>query len=497
MPDPDTLTYEGIFNQHYYKAGAPERSSLLAVSAHAGRMLGLDGSEEIWIGCFLKSCKDGQPRDAVPIDLVVVLDVSGSMSWGLTGRHSGQKEQTRLSLAKSALKALLPKLRSDDRFGLATFTRQGTVVQPLVEMDSLDMAQMNSRIADLEAGGGTTIAAGMDAATGICAGAPVYTSRRHRRLLFLTDMDDMNPGQLNEMIGEQAAQGLFVSFVGIGQEFNASLAEVVSKSPGSNYFCITRDEEMQQVIVDEFDWNLFPACFNVELAHQLEGDVSIETTYGTPYDSRDEVVFAPWHPTLHRFYSSEFQLQAKMLLLCARRFISGPLPMPALENIFACVAPSRQTIVKVDTVFPTAVEASGAVKGGLILLRLRQISPMASTVRLTWRYSAEQDGDVASACQDIVVPAVGAAVDLDEAIAKGVRLQRYVEACRGYLLAAQLRAEDQAAECCAALQRISALSAAFEAEGASLDQFCPNVRTELHDFEAMAKDHSSQFGDEN
>ena len=37
----------------------------------------------------------------------------------------------RLALAKDALMALLPKLRPDDRFGLATFSNEGRVIQPL------------------------------------------------------------------------------------------------------------------------------------------------------------------------------------------------------------------------------------------------------------------------------------------------------------------------------------------------------------------------------
>lgn len=488
MPSPDTLTYQGIFNQNSYTAGDPERSALLAVSTRAGRMLGLDGSEEVWVACFLKSCRDGQPRDTVPIDLVVVLDVSGSMSWGLSGNRN-PLGMTRLDLAKSALNALLPKLRANDRFGLATFTTEGTVLQPLAEMSTLNVADMCSNIGELNAGGGTTIAAGMAAATGICEGASSYAELRYHRLLFLTDMDDMNPGELNDMIGKQAEQGLFVSFVGIGQEFNASLAEVVSRHPGANYFCVTRNEEMQQVIVDEFDWNFFPACFNVELAHQLEGDMSVETTYGTPFDSREEAVMAPWHPSLHRFYDSEFQFQVKTFSLCARRYLAGPLPMPALERVLACIAPSRRTIVVVDTVFPTAVHDSGAVKGGLILLKLRQPSAKASAVRLTLRYSATRDGPVTSACQDIVVPTAGVTADLDQAIKKGVTLQRYVEACSSYLIAAQASADEKAERCSASLQRIAALLAAFEAEGAALEQRCPGLCNELQDFDGMAKEH--------
>ena len=43
------------------------------------------GSDEVWVACFLKSCRDGQPRDHIAMDLIVVLDVSGSMTLGEFG----------------------------------------------------------------------------------------------------------------------------------------------------------------------------------------------------------------------------------------------------------------------------------------------------------------------------------------------------------------------------------------------------------------------------
>ena len=127
--------------------------------------------------------------------------------------------------------------------------------------------RLKKRIIDLTASGGTTISAGLQAAVEISGEAESADSRtpRHRRLLFLTDMDDIRPGQLDNMVATQSERGLYVSFVGIGPNFKAELAEQVSKHKGSNYFCITRDEELRKTLVDNFDWNFFPAAFDVEV----------------------------------------------------------------------------------------------------------------------------------------------------------------------------------------------------------------------------------------
>lgn len=496
MPAPSTLTYQGVFNQHTYCVGCPESSNLLSVAVRAASVPAMkipnrvdSGSDETWVGCFLKSCKDGQPRDATPIDMVVVLDVSGSMSEPVT--RAGDTSN-RLTLAKNALSSLLRKLRSGDRFGLATFTRQGSVVQQLVRIELLDVEDLTAKIEALRAGGGTTLSAGMEAAMGICEGADELKGCRHKRLLFLTDMDDVNPSRLNGMIAEQATRGLFVTFVGIGQEFNAALAEVVSKHPGANYFCITRNEDLQRVIVDHFDWNFFPACFDVELSQQFGGgDLELESTYGTPFDTREEPIFTPWYPETHRFYPALFRSQACTFLLCAKRILSAPLAFPVLQCVFTFLAPCTRTIVKVDTVFPTAVAEEGAVEGGLILLKLRgslrTSGVAAATLRLTLRYSASLGGAIVSECKDLQLPVAELAMP-DPVMEKGILLQRYVEACREYLLGAELSGEQQVTACHLASLRLNALLADFS-ERPGVDAQLPGVRQELQSFCELVERH--------
>lgn len=305
LPEVSTLTYQGVFNEHSYHTGGPEDTHQVAVAAYAARGLGsLGDPDEVWVACFLKSCRDGQPRDHIAMDLIVVLDVSGSMDWSVDSERLRTTENSRLALAQEALTSLIPKLRPDDRFGLATFTNEGRVIQPLVPVAELRHEELLQQIHELRAGGGTTISAGLQAAVQI-SGEEMPVGR-HRRLLFLTDMDDMRPGQLDHMVATQSERGLFVSFVGIGMGFKAELAEQVSKHKGSNYFCITQEHELRKTIVDNFDWNFFPAAFNVEMTEQSD-TLQLSSVYGTPYDLRDELVEAEWTPDVHRFYPEEFK----------------------------------------------------------------------------------------------------------------------------------------------------------------------------------------------
>lgn len=488
LPEVSTLTYQGVFNEHSYHTGGPEDTHQVAVAAYAARGLGsLGDPDEVWVACFLKSCRDGQPRDHIAMDLIVVLDVSGSMDWSVDSERLRTTENSRLALAKEALTSLIPRLRLDDRFGLATFTNEGRVIQPLVPVAELRHEELLQQIHELRAGGGTTISAGLQAAVQI-SGEEMPVGR-HRRLLFLTDMDDMRPGQLDHMVATQSERGLFVSFVGIGMGFKAELAEQVSKHKGSNYFCITQEHELRKTIVDNFDWNFFPAAFNVEMTEQSD-TLQLSSVYGTPYDLRDELVEAEWMPDVHRFYPEEFKSTVTTFLLCIQRTVSG-LPMPALQSIFSFLSAGVRSVIRVDTVFPSGVQSDGAVDGGLILLRLRGRG--AGQVRLTLRYEAA--GQFFTSCQDVLIPKDAESAPAALAIQKGVSLQRYVEACRAYLmlrdpvLSHSPGFEDYANEVRRAFSQLQDLQEEFS-NAENVDTLCPGLRDQLTAFTEMAEKHA-------
>eukprot|EP00931_Biecheleriopsis_adriatica_P120174 TRINITY_DN952_c0_g2_i1.p1 TRINITY_DN952_c0_g2~~TRINITY_DN952_c0_g2_i1.p1 ORF type:complete len:212 (-),score=27.35 TRINITY_DN952_c0_g2_i1:1253-1849(-) len=110
LPPLSSITYTGIFNQHSYFVGKPEQDEAVAACYAWAKDVDWSGegseSSDAVVACFLKSHLDGQPRDETPIDLVVVLDISCSMSCAVT-----QNGESRLDLAKQALKALFPRLR--------------------------------------------------------------------------------------------------------------------------------------------------------------------------------------------------------------------------------------------------------------------------------------------------------------------------------------------------------------------------------------------------
>ncbi|PGH20784.1 hypothetical protein AJ80_03411 [Polytolypa hystricis UAMH7299] len=103
----------------------------------------------------------------VPCDIVLCIDVSGSMKTDAplpTTDESGQKEVTGLSvldLTKHAAKTVLETLNEKDRLGLVTFSDEATVVCALTYMTKENKDQVQKKISELYAGGITNLYHGM------------------------------------------------------------------------------------------------------------------------------------------------------------------------------------------------------------------------------------------------------------------------------------------------------------------------------------------------
>lgn len=93
--------------------------------------------------------------DHVPCDIVLVIDVSGSMSAEAPAPSSDPSTRERngltvLDLTKHAARTILETLDSRDRLGLVTFSTEAKVVQRLVPMTKENKSEVLDKIAALK-----------------------------------------------------------------------------------------------------------------------------------------------------------------------------------------------------------------------------------------------------------------------------------------------------------------------------------------------------------
>jgi hypothetical protein len=191
----------------------------------------------------------GDARPRAPLDLVTVLDVSGSMH--------GQK----LAHLKQAMRFVIDNLGPDDRLSIVSFSSQARRVTRLVRMTDDGKALSLNAVESLAARGGTNIAKGLRTA------AKVLDERRHRNavssVVLLSDGQDtynifrrwggdanyealVPPSLLRTgAAGDRSAP---IHTFGFGNDHDAAAMNVIAEATGGTFSFI----ENEAVVQDAF-----------------------------------------------------------------------------------------------------------------------------------------------------------------------------------------------------------------------------------------------------
>jgi uncharacterized membrane protein len=192
---------------------------------------GKDGYSDTPIEKALPVTFDTKKRPPT-IAMVVVIDVSGSMSQG------------QLTIAKEAAKAPLKALRNSDRFGVLSFNTGFNWVAPIQFVSN--RAQLNAGIESLYAGGGTNVYVGINAAFQGLKDAPDEV----KTVLVLSD----GLTQTADFQGLSTAMvkaGINVSTIAVGQAANRELmADIAMWGKGRAYNILTYDR-VPQIFIKE------------------------------------------------------------------------------------------------------------------------------------------------------------------------------------------------------------------------------------------------------
>lgn len=125
--------------------------------------------------------------DRQPLDVVFVVDVSGSMSCSLP---DDSDRRSKLAIAQECMRKIADELKPCDRVGLVSFSSSPTVQYPLSSAFAGNVKALKARVGQLFASGGTALAAGLQGGYDLLQSAPNATEGfRLRRVIFLTDME--------------------------------------------------------------------------------------------------------------------------------------------------------------------------------------------------------------------------------------------------------------------------------------------------------------------
>jgi Ca-activated chloride channel family protein len=297
LPKLDSITYEGQFYNHYFNTGlkGDECKVLFCPSySTAKRIDKFSEEQEFFLSVGLNSGIDEKDFKRKKLNLVVVLDISGSMNSNFNAYHydnlgdkiENQEESTKqkMQIANESIVAMLKHLKDDDRVGVVLFDHNAYMAKPLNLVAKTDKKVVRDHILELKAKGGTNWSAGYK------EGLKLFDevkedSAYENRIIFLTDAmpnrGELKKDKLFGMAKSASAKGIHTTFIGIGVDFNNDLVEYVSKTKGANYFSVHSSKEFTKLLDKEFDYMVTPLVYDLEL--KLNGSIyTIEGVYGSP-----------------------------------------------------------------------------------------------------------------------------------------------------------------------------------------------------------------------
>lgn len=302
LPIPTDITYEGLFYDYIFETRNTTGCTALFCPQYEGAVVAdpFSGQDEYFLSVGLGSNIAADTFARPPLDIVVVIDISGSMGSPFDRyyydkfRDPNKKADenadwntSKMEIAKEAMGAMADRLHPDDRFGLVVFESNARTVLNPFTMGQNGYAKAKNSIATLSPGGGTNMAAGLEEGTRLVKSLEQDEEiDREKRIIFLTDaMPNAGAIEQNELyvIGKRNAdEGIHTTFIGVGVDFNTELVEALTKQiKGANYYAIHSSSDFEKRLDIEFEYMVAPLVYDLTL--QIEGgDYEIRTVYGSP-----------------------------------------------------------------------------------------------------------------------------------------------------------------------------------------------------------------------
>jgi Ca-activated chloride channel family protein len=217
-----------------------------------------------------------------PLNLSVVLDRSGSMG-----------DERKIDYARRALHRLIDILRPEDQFSLVIYDDAVEVLaRPHRVTDRDRLHRMVDRITP---GGSTNLGGGMIEGLQCVRGSS--DRERMDRVILLSDglanQGITSTTELNRIARQYRSEGVTLTTMGLGLDYNENLMVGLAESGGGNYYFIEHPNQMAHILVKEFDEMSSIVCRNTVLELRLLGSSRLIDVIGNGWHERNGRIEIP------------------------------------------------------------------------------------------------------------------------------------------------------------------------------------------------------------
>ena len=397
FPEISSITYNGIFSEYYFDTGRENVEENIEDMFYPSYSIAtskdpFSGEEEYYMSVGLNSNIQATDFQRKKLNLVLVWDISGSMSSGLDEYYydsfsSNEEYKSKMQVAAESINMLIDRLNPEDSLGIVLFESNSSVAKELRINSEVDLEAIKNHILEVKTTGGTNFEDGYKDATKLFKDYELTNNDEYEnRIIVLTDampnIGETSDESLIGMVRKNAENEIYTTFLGIGVDFNTELIEEITDVKGANYYAVNSEEEFNSKMDEEFEYMVTPLVFDLKLNLESDG-YTIEKVYGSDTENYGE-------------------------------------------------------LMNVNTLFPSKTEG-GETKGGIVLLKLKKDSDIDEPLKLIVNYT-DRNGEKHSNEQEVVFENSVEEYYDNTGIRKGIVLTRYVNVIKDWI--AYERTED-------------------------------------------------------
>ncbi len=247
-------------------------------------LLGADGAVGLRLTLQAGDLATGDHPEARNVDMVIVLDRSGSM------------QGSKLEDARQAILNLLSNLSARDRFALVTYSDGFHIASELVNVTPERRPHLAAAVNRVCAGGGTNLGAGLQAGINLL-GTPVRSGNAGRVILISDGLANRGITDLKSLAGiaASAVESEFaISTVGVGVEFNEQLMTAIADRGTGSYYYLENPAAFAEVFQQEFYNTRTAGITGLKIHIPVNNGIRLSDAAGYPIDTRNgQAVFYP------------------------------------------------------------------------------------------------------------------------------------------------------------------------------------------------------------
>jgi len=192
----------------------------------------------------------------------------------MSGTEPGSMQGSRMDMVKANAIQLLRQMKPQDMISIVAFSDRAEVIISTTRVS--DLSRIESRISQLQTGGGTEIYHGLE--TGLNQLRRTMSSSYINHLILLTDGRTYgDEAACVRLVEDAAAQGIGISGLGIGHEWNDTFLDQLASLSGGASMYISAPKDLHKFL--EQKYNTLGKIYAEQVTLEFEPDPNVELRY--------------------------------------------------------------------------------------------------------------------------------------------------------------------------------------------------------------------------